>query len=290
VRPNEEAPAGLLVRDGYPPGVPCWVDTAQPDPDAAEGFYGDLFGWRFAGRMPAGAPGRYVVARRWDHGVAGIGSDPDGGPTTPTWDTYVSVASADETAARVREAGGAVLAAPLDVLDDGRMAVCADPAGARFRLWEPRGFAGAQVVNVAGSWNWSTLSTDDPDRAIAFYGAVFGWEATTLDLGQGEVVMWRVPGYAEFLERLQPDLRRRHAEGGVPAGFSDAIAWMTPAAGELARWDVTFAVDDADATARRAAELGGRVVRPPVTAGVTRVAVLRDPQGAVFTVSRYQPG
>ena len=101
-----------------------------------------------------------------------------------------------------------------------------------------------------------------------------------------------MPGYGEFLERFEPGIRDRHATAGMWAGFSDAVAWITPAArvGEEARWDVTFAVGDADAAAARAAELGGRVVRPPVTAGVTRIAVLADPQGAVFTVSRYQPG
>ena len=281
-----------MVRDAYLAGVPCWVDSGQPDPAAAAGFYGDLFGWRFSDRMPAGSPGRYLVGRLDDHDVAGIGSDPGGAPRTPTWDTYVSVASADETAARVGEAGGAVLTAPFDVLDDGRMAVCADPAGASFRLWEPRGFAGAQVVNEAGTWNWSTLATRDVDQAVAFYAAVFGWEATPMDLGQGQVVLCRMPGYGEFLERLEPGLRARHASSGLWAGFSDAVAWITTAAedGESARWDVTFAVSDPDATSRRAVELGGRVVRPPATAGVTRVAVLADSQGAAFTVSRYQPG
>jgi predicted enzyme related to lactoylglutathione lyase len=282
-----------LVRDGYPPGVPCWVDTVQPDPAAAAAFYGALFGWRFADRMPAGSPGRYLVARLGDHDVAAVGSEPawDQTAPAPAWNTYVSVASADGAAARVRQAGGAVLAGPFDVRSDGRMAVCADPAGARFRLWEPRAFAGAQVVNVAGTWNWSTLVTAGVERAVAFYGSVFGWEATALDLGQGDVVMCRMPGYGEFLERLEPGIRGRHASGGLWTGFSDAVAWITPGAGagEPAHWDVTFAVDDADATARRAADLGAGVRKPPATTGVARVAVLADPQGAPFTVSRYQP-
>jgi predicted enzyme related to lactoylglutathione lyase len=280
-----------VVRDRYPPGVPCWADTGQPDPEAAAAFYGGLFGWRFADRMPPGSPGRYLTARLDGHDVAGIGSEPGGAPTTPTWDTYVSVASADETAGRVREAGGAVPVAPFDVLDVGRMAVCADPAGAAFRLWEPHGFTGAQVVNVAGAWNWSTLATPDVRAAIAFYGTVFGWETTPMHLGQDEVVLVRRPGYGEFLERFEPGIRRRHAAGGLWAEFSDAVAWFTAAGeGAPARWDVTFAVEDADAAARRAEELGGTVVQGPFSSGVTRIAVLHDPQGAVVTDSRYQPG
>lgn len=42
----------MLERDGYPHGVPCWVDTRQPDPEAAVAFYGDLFGWTFEERTP----------------------------------------------------------------------------------------------------------------------------------------------------------------------------------------------------------------------------------------------
>jgi uncharacterized protein len=279
-----------LVRDRYLPGVPCWVDSVQPDPEAAARFYGDLFGWRFVDRTIPGRPGRYQVGRLGDHDVAGIGTQP-GVPRTPMWDTYVSVSSADIAAARVTEAGGTVLTAPFDVLDDGRLAVCTDVAGAEFRLWEPRAFLGAQVVNVAGTWNWSMLATADVDRSVAFYKAVFGWESTRLDLGQGEVVLCRLPGYGEFLERLEPGIRGRHASGGLWEGFSDAVAWITPASSPVqpARWGVTFAVEDADASARRATDLGARMVRPPETAGVTRVAVLADPQGAVFTVSRYQP-
>jgi len=282
----------MLPRDSYAPGVPCWVDTARPDPNATAEFYAGLFGWRFADRMPAGSPRHYLVGSLEDRDVAGIGSEPAEAPGAPAWDTYVSVASADEAAARVREAGGTVVAEPFDVLADGRMAVCADPAGAAFRLWEPRGFAGAQVGNVAGTWNWSTLVAADVDRAIAFYGAVFGWEPSPMDLGQGRVVLMRRPGYGEFLERFDPGIRRRHETGGLWAGFSDAVAWITSPAGEdePARWDVTFAVDDADGAAARAERLGATVLRPPTTAGVTRVAVLRDPEGAVLTVSRYQPG
>jgi predicted enzyme related to lactoylglutathione lyase len=54
-------------------------------------------------------------------------------------------------------------------------------------------------------------------------------------------------------------------------------------------WSVTFSVDDPDAIAARAAELGRRVIAPPFDAGPVRIALLADPQGAVFTVSRYQP-
>ena len=50
-----------------------------------------------------------------------------------------------------------------------------------------------------------------------------------------------------------------------------------------------FAVDDADAAAAKAAELGGTVLVPPMDAALRPVTVLSDPQGAVFTASKYVP-
>jgi predicted enzyme related to lactoylglutathione lyase len=288
---DEEQP--LIVRDGYPPGVPCWVDTEQPDPEAAAGFYGDLFGWEFADPMAVGAPGRYRVARLRGLDVAAVGSEPGGAARPAVWNTYIAVESADAAAAKVRTGGGAVLREPFDVLDAGRMGVFSDPLGAEFRVWEAGRRRGAQLVNAPGTWNWSTLDTPDPKSSMAFYNAVFGWEAVSVGPG---ATMLRLPGYANFLETLDPDLRHRHADAGVPEGFSDAVAWMAPmtddqlAAGARPHWGVTFAVEDADAVAGRAQKLGGSVQVPPFDAWMVRVAVLRDPQGAAFTVNRYDPG
>ena len=94
-------------RDGYIPGVPCWVDTSQPDPEAAVDFYSGLFGWEFEDVMPPGSPGKYFVARLHGGDVAAVGSIPEGAPPVATWNTYVWVDSADETASKVRDAGGA---------------------------------------------------------------------------------------------------------------------------------------------------------------------------------------
>jgi hypothetical protein len=180
---------------------------------------------------------------------------------------------------------------PFDVLDAGRMAMLADPEGASFCVWQARGSRGAQLVNEPGTWNFSGLDTRDPEGAAVFYGAVFGWEAETVDLGEGGFTFWRLPGYGDHLEERDPGLRSRLAADGAPAGFEDAIAWLAPLTEEdaPAHWGITFAVDDADAIADRAAELGGTVVVPPTDAPWVRMAVLSDPQGATFTVTRYMP-
>src|SRR3954463_9093918 len=119
-------------RDGYPAGVPCWLDSSQPAPDAAALFYGGLFGWEFEDRTPEGSPMRYLVGRLDGGDVAGIGSQPRGTHGAAPPDTHVWVDSADETAAKVADAGGSVVMEPFDVSDAGRMAVFADPAGASF--------------------------------------------------------------------------------------------------------------------------------------------------------------
>ena len=144
-------------RDGYIPGVPCWVDTSQPDPDAAVDFYRGLFGWEFEDVMPAGSPGKYFIARLRGLDVAAVGSIPEAAPPEATWNTYVWVDGTDQAVSRVRDAGGAVLMEPFDVMDAGRMAFCADPEGAMFCLWQPNEHRGARLVNEAGSLNFNGL-------------------------------------------------------------------------------------------------------------------------------------
>jgi predicted enzyme related to lactoylglutathione lyase len=275
-------------RDGYIAGVPCWVDTSQPDPDAAARFYGGLFGWEFEDAMPAGAPGTYLIARLRGGDVAAVASSAEEAPARAAWNTYVWVEDADDAAAKAREAGGAVLTAPFDVMDAGRMAVLADLEGAVFCVWQAKEHRGARIVNEPGSVNFNTLNTRDAEAAKRFYGAVFGW--TTLDLGSGE--FWTLRAYGDYLEQLTPGTRERTAELGA-AGFEDVVAAIMPLARDdadaPAHWSVTFSTADADATAARATELGGTVLLAPVDAPYSRLTVLRDPQGAAFSATAFVP-
>jgi uncharacterized protein len=275
--------------DRYVPGVPCWADTTQPDPEAAVAFYADLFGWAFEDVTPAGAPGKYYLARIRGGDVAAVGSRPAGTPPPATWNTYVWVTDADETAAKVRAAGGQVLMEPDDVGDAGRMAVFADPAGAAFCVWQAREQRGAGVVNEHASVNFNDLHTRDIDGARSFYGSVFGWE--TLDVGGG--FAWALPGYGDFLEQRRPGMREGMAQMGAPERFEDVVATLSSIPEDQPdvhpHWGITFAVDDADAIAARAAELGGNVVIPPFDAPWVRMTIIADPQGATFTASKFVP-
>ena len=139
----------MLARSGYPAGVPCWVDIVQPDLDATMAFYGGLFGWSFEVRTPEDVVPRYTYARLDGLVVAGVGGAPAGSGDPTGWTTYIWVDSADETAARVEAQGGRVIAAPVDIPSAGRVAVCADPSGAVFGLWQARDNRGAELVERA---------------------------------------------------------------------------------------------------------------------------------------------
>jgi predicted enzyme related to lactoylglutathione lyase len=265
-------------RDGFRPGVPCWVASVHPDPEKAVDFYTELFGWEAEETMGIDSPGKYFMCTLRGRAVAAIGSLRGGGvPSVPAWGTHIWVESADEVAAKVVDEGGSVVAEAFDLLDAGRMAVVADPAGAVFGLWQPKEHRGAEVVNEPGAWAMSMLNTRDPEGAKTFYGEIFGWETDTFGAGDGEVTLWRLPNYVGG-EPEQP----------VPR---DVIGVMVPMSGDETPgdappyWSVNFWVDDADATADKAAKLGGMTIVPPFDTEISRDAVIADPQGAVFSVS-----
>ncbi|GAA1255090.1 VOC family protein [Arthrobacter pascens] len=266
----------------YPEGVPCWVDTQQPDVEAAMAFYGGLFGWEFEDAAPPGAAGRYVIATL-DGQEAGAIAGP--GIGFPAWHTYISVENADTAVRHLLSVGATLKSAPADG-SGGVQAVLADPQGAEFRIWQAGARPGAQAVNLPGGWNFSDLHTTDVETAVAFYGKAFQWEFD--DRGFGTMI--RRPGYGDHLEAtVDPNIRVRQSGDAVPRGFEDAVAWFAPAgAGERPRWHVTFTVADRDRAALDAERLGGRVLGQEDTEW-TRTVLIRDPGGAVFTASQYTP-
>jgi predicted enzyme related to lactoylglutathione lyase len=253
----------------------------QPDVKEALDFYRALFGWEFdvPGAIPGGSPGEYFVARLAGRAVAGIGSLADGdGPLEPSWITHVRVDDVDEAAEKAKEAGGTVLHGPLDAFPAGRLAVVADPAGARFCVWEANAREGAQLINEPCAWDISSLRTTDIEGSKAFYASMFGWQPEPFGGPDSPISLWRLPGYI----------------GGQPQQPAprDSVAVMTPVGGpgsagkEYAHWSVDFYCDDADAIADTTARMGGRVIVAPYDNPGFRNAVLADPQGATFSVSQ----
>jgi uncharacterized protein len=273
----------------YPEGVTSWIDIEHRDIEAAKAFYGGLFGWTYTDATPPDASFRYAVAKLHGLDVAGIRGPADAGDGAEgpeAWTTYVAVTDAGAAAARIEAAGGHVLVGPSDAGEWGRSAVCVDPSGVPFGLWQARQRLGAQVVNTPGAWNFSDLHAADPEASAEFYSEVFGWSVDNL----GFAMMIRLPGYGDHLEATgDPEIRTRQAGVTAPPGFADAIGWLAPVGeDEQPHWHVSFTVADRDATATAAERLGGTLLGR-TDSDWTRDALIRDPQGSVFTASQFTP-
>jgi predicted enzyme related to lactoylglutathione lyase len=235
----------------FAPGTPVWVDLATPDAAASIAFYGALFGW--SATEPAAELGGYQNLLLDGRRIAGL--TPMGGPI---WMTHFSTSDAEASAALVAEHGGKVAYEPMDVADLGRLAICEDPQGAPFGLWQPGTHKGAEVVNAPSAMIWNELHTTDIGAASGFYAAVFGWTAAEEEAGGHP--------YTVF------------AQGGRPIGGGSA-------SGGPPHWLVWFGTADADATAAQAEALGAEPAMGPFDIdGVGRTAVLIDPQGASFGI------
>jgi predicted enzyme related to lactoylglutathione lyase len=249
----------------YAPGTPSWVELSTPDAEASAAFYRDLMGWDAAESDSSEQTGGYRIFEQGGQSVAGLMQHMEAGQPT-AWATYVSVADAEETAAKVRAAGGSVLVEPMDVMDIGRMAFFTDPAGAAFGVWQARSFTGADVVNVPNSLCWNEVLTRDAAAGKAFYPAVFGWAA-------------RRPQFEGAPESYTVWELDDKPVGGMME-MSDE--WFPPEVPP--HWSVCFAVADADATVAKARALGATVVNEPMDMPIGRFAGLVDPQGAAFTI------
>ena len=258
----------MVEKTRHEPGTFCWVELATKDGAAAKRFYTSLFGWG-VDDMPIPDGSTYSMLQKSGKKIGALyqlGPQQQGVP--PHWNSYVSVASADASAAKAKELGGKVMVEPFDVMDAGRMAVFSDPTGAMFSLWEPKRHIGAQVVNEPGAFCWNELYTTDPRKAAAFYIGLFGWKMNARHMDFGDYVIF------ENSEGMMAGMMQVPKEWGpVPP-----------------HWLVYFAVDDCDGSVEKAKRLGANVTVPPMdvdTAG--RFAVLADPQGAGFAVIKLRP-
>jgi uncharacterized protein len=252
----------MVTRDtAWPAGTPCWIDIGVADLPKAKAFYGALFGWQIIDGPPEA--GGYSICEIDGKQVAGIG--PKMGPADmPTfWTTYIASDDADETAAKIKAAGGQLMAEPFDVMDVGRMFIAVDPGGAIFGVWQARAHTGVGLANEPGSLTWSENMSRAYEANKTFYAAVFGYSYG--DIG------------AEGMNYSTLDLDGRQV-GGIGEIGADQPA-ETPA-----YWGTYFAVADTDAAVAKVVELGGSVVAPAWDSPYGRMAMVSDDQGAMFAV------
>ena len=257
----------MVTRDtAWAAGTPCWVDLGVPDFSQAQAFYAGLFGWDIQQGPPDA--GGYAMCMKDGRAAAGIG--PKMGPAdAPTvWMTYISTDDADATAARVKAAGGQVIAEPFDVMDAGRMAVAIDPAGAVFGIWQPLAHTGAGVANEPGAVTWNEQLSRDFEGSQAFYRDVFGYDYNDMSSDDFRYASFRV--------------------GGADVGGIGELGPQFPA-DIPANWTTYFAVQDADTAVAKVTELGGSVLRAPWDTPFGRMAVVSDNQGAPFAIMSQVP-
>jgi predicted enzyme related to lactoylglutathione lyase len=237
---------------------PVWIDLSSSDAAGSRDFYAKLFGWK-VDVEPDPQYGGYAQARIGDKVVAGIG--PKMMAEAPTaWSIYIGTGNIAALMSKVQDAGGTVIVPPMQVGEQGSMAVFQDPTGAFLSAWQPsamRGFTGSG----AGSFGWPELNSRGIDKAIAFYKKVFGWETKVSPMGEGQ------PDYVEFLA------------GGESIAGGMEMNSMVPA-GVPSYWLAYFAVDDVDASFKKALAGGAREMLAPMDFSGGRFAILADPQGA----------
>ena len=252
----------MVTRDtAWATGTPCWVDLGVADIAKACAFYSALFGWEVQPGPPEA--GGYTVCRKDGRQVAGIGPNIGQPASPPAWTTYLATADAAGTARKIKAAGGHLVVRPMDVMDQGRMAIATDPGGATFGVWQARAHTGVQLANEPGSLSWNENLSRDFDRNKAFYHAVFGYEFG--DIGAA--------GFRYATLKI----------GGTEVGGIGELDSASPA-GVPAHWSVYFAVEDTDAAVTRVGELGGATLRPSRDTPYGRMAIVADDHGASFSL------
>ena len=249
-------------RTHYKPGTFCWTDLTTTDQAAAKAFYGGLFGWE-AEDIPVGEGVSYSMQRVGGKDVAAISPQPQmqrdaGAP--PTWNSYVSVEDADAAVERAKGLGGTAHAPAFDVMGAGRMAVLQDPQGAYFMVWQPRDHFGAALVNAPGAFVWNELASPDFDASTAFYSGLFGWTIAPFE-GSPEPYLSIKNGQAN-----NGGIRHPEPPDAPP------------------HWLVYFGAEGIDAALAKVEELGGAKLAGPIDIQIAKIAIVRDPQGAVFAL------
>ncbi|WP_426366680.1 VOC family protein [Streptomyces sp. E-08] len=243
------------------PGTPCWVSLMVHGLDATQEFYNALFDWEFVPGPQQLGP--YVRALLGGKEVAGIGQLPPDRHLRIAWTPYLATEDADETAERIRCCGGTVAVGPLDAGEAGRLAICSDPAGAVFGVWQAEAHHGTVIAGPPGTPVWNELLTYETSSTGKFYRSVFGYEVEPVVSADHDYATLQVAG----------------APVASLHGVGDALPrdrgphWMT-----------YFEVADTDAATRLVLELGGQVLRPPREGTAGRLALVADPEGAVFTL------
>lgn len=245
-------------------GAPCWIDLMTSDTDQAKSFYYALFGWTYE-TGDQEKYGGYITASKDGRLVAGImQKQADMGAMPDVWSTYLRTDDIKATTEAAAAHGGQVLLEPMDVPEQGIMAMYGDSSGAAIGAWQFGEMKGYEVAAESGAPAWHELLAKDYESAVSFYQSVFGWETAVMS--------------------DSPEFRYTTLGAGddAKAGIMDAAGFLPEQVPSM--WSVYFAVDNTDATVEQATALGATVMEAAEDTPFGRLATLSDPTGAVFKV------
>lgn len=247
------------------PGSFCWFELATTDQPAAKQFYTSLFGWS-VNEFPMGPSDVYTMFQLGGRDVGAaytLRPDQRAQGIPPHWMVYVAVTSADEAARRALELGGKVYAPPFDVAEHGRMAVLADPTGAVFSVWQAKAHSGVGISGIDGTVCWADLSTPDVDKAREFYSDLFDWKIAASERDSSGYLHIRTG--EEYIGGIPPS---QYRQPGLPP-----------------HWMVYFSVPECTAATEKAMRAGAQVIVEPMSIEhVGRMSIIKDPQGAIFSL------
>jgi predicted enzyme related to lactoylglutathione lyase len=249
-------------------GAFCWLELGTTNQNAAKSFYSGIFGWK-AEDIPMGPEMTYTMFRLNGNDAAGgytLMKDQIEAHVPPHWMLYIKVDNADASAAKALQLGAQQLVPPSDIPNVGRFAVLQDPTGAPFSIFQPGQHRGMKIFGDIGALCWADLNSQNPAKAAAFYAEWLGW---TYETGKD--------GYKHILNGAGQE----NMIGGMPAQ-------MHAPPGTPSHWMVYFHAADCKATAAKALELGASAIMPAtLMPDVGTIAVLADPQGAVFALYQH---
>lgn len=251
-----------MTEQEFPAGAPCWIDLMTSNMAKSQEFYTALFGWTYE-TGDEEKYGGYTMAYKDGKSVAGLMQSQEDGQGYPDmWSTYLRVDDIDAAVASAKDAGAISYMDPMEVPEQGKMAMLGDPGGASIGLWEFGGHTGFQAHEENGASAWHELHSKDYPAAVGFYTGVFGLTPKVM----GDSPEFRYTTLVDGEKEL--------------AGVMDAAGYLPDEV--PSHWEVYFQVDDADASVAKALTLGATVINEAEDTPYGRLAGLTDCTGAMF--------